>query len=164
MSNSDDFYIYTLTQEGNNRRLASPLPSDFANHNGLCSQALAGEFLSANPGEDNPESFTPNPEFIRFLQWSVAKHAPTSPGFVDYAEQKPDGPVFIVDVRALHHGQEPQQEDLIGVVMLEGGKPIQFKASPDYQVLTKHGFLRIDPWLREKYIEDLQQHALSQRQ
>lgn len=163
MTISEDFYIYSLTQDGNQRRLASPLPAEFAREHGLCSQALAGEFINGDTPGDCVENFRANPEFVRFLQWCLAKHAPAAPGFIAEAQKKPEGPMFIVDIRALHQGQEPQEEDLIGLIVLDNGQPTEFKGSPNYQVLTKHGFLRIDPWLREKYLQELQEHALSKK-
>ena len=164
MTVDEQFYIYTLTDAGQGRRLASPLATDFTNQHGLCEQAMAGEFTSSSADEDSPETFTANPEVVRFLQWALAKHAPAAPGFKERALADPEGSIFIVDIRGVHRGFEPKDEDLIGIVQLAGGQPRQFQASPNYKVLTEHGFLRIDPWLRQKYIEELQLHALNKKQ
>ena len=159
MTNSDEFYIYSINIEGAMRRLASPLPSEFTNQHGLCNEATAGEFIDG----DSPEHFTPNPEFVRFMQWALAKHAPAAPSFQSQAEKQPDGPTYIVDIRSIMQGKEPQQEDLIGVIMLEGGQPKEFKGSAGYKVLTENGFMRIEPWLHQKYLQELQEFVINKK-
>jgi hypothetical protein len=46
-------------------------------------------------------------------------------------------------------------EDIIGAVKVEGGKPISYEGYTVYSHLTEHGFLRLEPWLKDKVIEEL---------
>ncbi len=151
-----EFYVYTINDGTQSRRLVSPLNSEFAQAHGLVKEAIAGEFTGE---QDSPETFNANPDFVRFLQWAVAKHVPQAPGFVQHAQEQQDGPVFIVNHRARLHGEEPQIEDVLGAVEVSAGKATNFKGSADYKTLNAHGFLHIDPWLYDKYMEELQAHA-----
>lgn len=160
---SDEFYIYSVNYPNGTRRLVSPLPVEFTNTYGLISESTAGEFVTKEGETDSPEHFVPNPQFVAFLHWALAKHVPEAPGFKAQAEKDPNGSTYLMDIRGVVRGKEPQQEDLIAVIELKDGKAVEFKGHLDYKILTEQGFLRIEPWLRDQYLQELQNFVVEQK-
>lgn len=158
MNLGGEFYIYTLTDAGKGRRFASPLPEEIVMSKGMPSEALAGEFIGGKQ-DTSPEDFETNPVFVKFLQWSVAKHIRDCPEFVEEAKKRGDGSLLVVDVRALPVTGEVEDEDLIGVVQVKGGKAEKFSGFARYQPYTTKGFTQLVPSLQEKYIEELSELA-----
>lgn len=159
MNLGGEFYIYTLTDAGQGRRFASPLAQEIVNSNGMPSEAVAGEFK----GEANssaPEDFEVNPVFVKFLQWAIAKHIRDCPEFIDEAQKRGDGSLLVVDVRALPVTDKVDDEDLIGVIQVKGGKADKFSGFTKYQPYTAKGFTQLVPSLHEKYLQELEQLAL----
>lgn len=159
-----DFYIYTLTENGKGRRLASPLPEEVVIKQGLVSEALAGEFKGAEQST-SPEDFETNPVFVKFLQWSIAKHIRDCPEFIEEAKQRGNGSLLVVDVRALPiTGKDTvKDEDLIGVVQVKDGKAETFSGFARYQPYTSKGFTQLVPSLQQKYMQELRELADTQK-
>lgn len=160
---NSEFYIYNINHPNGTRRLVSPLPADFTNTYGLISESTAGEFITQEGQTDSPETFVPNPQFTAFLHWALAKHAPQAPGFKAQAEKDPNGPTYLLDIRGIVRGKEPQQDDLIAILELKDGQPIEFKGHRDYKILTENGFLQIEPWLQNQYLQELQAFVVEQK-
>lgn len=157
-----EFYIYTLTEGGNGRRLASPLPEDIIMKQGMPSEALAGEF-KGKAQTRAPEDFEANPVFVKFLQWSIAKHIRDCPEFIEEAKRRGDGSLLVVDVRALPLKDNVADEDLIGVVEVKQGKAEKFSGFARYQPYTSKGFTQLVPSLHEKYLQELSELANSKK-
>lgn len=160
MNLGGEFYIYTLTEAGKGRRFASPLPESIVMTKGMPSEALAGEFMGGEQST-SPDDFEANPAFVKFLQWSIAKHIHDCPEFVDEARKRGDGSLLVVDVRALPVVDQVEDEDLIGVVQVKDGKAEKFSGFARYQPYTRKGFTQLVPSLQEKYLEELS--ALAQK-
>ncbi len=149
-----DFYLYTLNETGNNRCFASPIAEDQIFEKGLPTEALAGEFIK---GQDQAtvENFQQNPVFVQFLHWAIAQHIRDCPGFKAEAERRQDGLMRLIDLRCLPLQGDIPDEDIIGLVEVKGGQAVKFHGLDSYQVFTDKGFMRIDPWLYEKYLQEL---------
>lgn len=154
MNQSRDFYLYTLNEKAGNRCLASPVPENLIQKNGLPAEAIAGEFTE---GAENTseETFKQNPLFLQFLHWVLAKHIRQCPGFIAQAKQKADGQVLIVDLRSSPINKDVPRKDILAVVDIKDGQAVKFHGLKDYKVFTESGFTRVDPWLHDKVVEEL---------
>lgn len=154
MDTAGEFYIYSMGAEGGNRCYASPLPEHVSREKGLPSEALAGEFTQ---GKDQitPEHFECNPAFVNFLMWALAKHVRNCPAFVEAAAKAGTGRLMLADMRGFRPNEQWQQEDTLGFVEVEDGKAASFHALRNYTPFTSKGFMQINPWLFEKYLEEL---------
>ena len=149
-----EFYIYTLSDKGQNRRYASPLPEQVVMNKGMPSEAIAGEFTSQD-GSNNADEFETNPMFVKFLQWSVAKHIKACPEFIQEAKARGEGSLMVVDLRALPVAGEIEDEDLLGIVEVKEGEAGKFSAFARYKPLTAKGFTQLVPSLQAQYLQEL---------
>lgn len=162
MNLGGEFYIYTLTEEGKGRRFASPLPEDVIRDKGMPSEAIAGEFTGRATGSD-PADFEPNPVFVKFLQWSIAKHIRDCPEFVEEAKKRGEGSLLVVDARALPIEDAVEDEDLIGVVQVKDGKADKFSGFAKYIPYTSKGFTQLVPSLHKMYLQELRGLAFARK-
>lgn len=154
MTQEHDFYLYTLTEKGNNRCFASPVAEEQIFAKGLPTEAIAGEFLQ---GKDlaTVENFEQNHVFIKFLHWAIGKHIRDCPGLKAEAERRQNGHMLVVDMRCFPLEGDVPKEDTLGVVEVKDGQVVKFHGLDQYQVFTRQGFMRIDPWLYDRYLEEL---------
>ncbi|MEY4589731.1 MAG: hypothetical protein RL497_1807 [Pseudomonadota bacterium] len=152
MSSHNDVYIYTVTEAGRTRRLASMLPEEATRAHGIKNYAIVGEF-SQNPGEE--EVFTVNPAYIEFLSWAIARHVAQCPGLVAEAQKQQNGRMLITDARGRAQGHELTEDDVIGVAEIKDGKLTQYAGNQNYRPFNQHGFMVIEPWLNQKIREEL---------
>ena len=154
MSNFGEFYLYTLSADVGSRCFGSPLPQDATAGNGLPTEALAGEFLKGKE-HATVENFKQNPVFLAFLHRTIAKHIQDCPGFKVSAAKKQNGHIIVGDMRSFHLEGEPPNEDAIGVVEIQNGEAVKFHGIAEYKVFSEQGFMRIDPWLHHKLMDEL---------
>lgn len=154
MGQERDFYLYTLNEKGGYRCFASPVAEDLIFEKGLPNEAIAGEFIEGSE-HTTAEHFKQNPVFLKFLHWAIAKHIRNCPGFTAQAEEKQNGQVMIVDTRGLPSDKEIPKEDTLAAVEIKDGKAVKFQGLKAYKVFTEQGFMRIDPWLHDKVVEEL---------
>lgn len=121
---------------------------------GLRSEAILGR-LTAGPDRVDPAHFVPNPVFVKFLGWVIARHALGCPGLVAEVARQRDGFVYISDARVQNADGSVAKEDLIGCVEIREGKILRFIGSPNYRAFTAAGPPKIDPWLHERWVEEL---------
>jgi hypothetical protein len=157
---TSDAYLYEVshTSDTEPSYLLSPIPPDQARATGLPPEGILGQ-LTSGPDLIDPEHFQPNPVFVQFLHWVLAKHASSCPGLLAEAERQQNGFVHIVDART-DAGDIPP-EDLIASVEVKDGQLLRYGASPSYRVLTDAGLLKLDGWLHARLLEELA--ALSNR-
>ena len=151
-----EVFIYDVTspKDGKPIRFVSILPPEVATEIGLPGESVIGSL----PGEEErvrPEDFEPNPDFLPFLHWVIGKHGNECPGIVAACQRQKDGVVYVLDARTPYPLGKVPPEDIIGAVKVEGGKPISYEGHTVYSHLTEHGFLRLEPWLKDKVIEEL---------
>ncbi len=154
MTGTDGYYIYDTVVEGRHRYFASLLPHDRGFTTGLPSEAIIGEFTSG-PETLTPNAFQQNPEFITFMAYAIGKHASTCPGLIAETRRQQNGFVYILDNRTPTPDDAVPPEDIIGGVEIANGKMLRFHGSPNYQLLTDNGFMQLDPWLKNRLIEEL---------
>jgi hypothetical protein len=149
-----DVFIYDVTTpDGEAARFVSLLPPDLANVIGLPGEAVMGKM---GEGEEvGPDNFETNPEFLRFLHWVIGKHGSDCPGIIEACRRQQDGFVYVLDARTPDPTGEVSSEDIIGAVKVENGEPISYEGHSAYRVFTENGFLGLEPWLKEKLIEEI---------
>lgn len=153
MSNHNDVYVYTVTDAGRSRRLASLLPEESTRQHGLKSYALIGEFTQQ---EGEAETFTTNPQYIDFLNWAIARHVAHCPGLVAEAQKQQNSHLWVTDARGRAQGKALSEEDIIGVAEIQNGKVVRYAGNQKYQPFSpEFGFMVIEPWLNQKIREEL---------
>ena len=120
---------------------------------GLRTEAILGRAKDKSQPVD-AANFEPNPAFLQFLHWVMAKHAAGCPGLVAAAKRQGVGHVYIFDGRAPASGAVPP-EDVIGAVEVRGGAIVRYRSATDYRILTQHGFPRLDDYFRPKLLAEL---------
>ena len=128
-------------------------PSD-AMSGGLPPEAILGR-LTAGPDHVDVENFEPNPVFVKFLGWVIARHAVACPGFVAAVARQRDGYVYIFDQRVQRADGSVAPEDLIGAVEIRDGEILRYIGSPNYRAFTAAGPPQIDPWFHDRWMEEL---------
>lgn len=157
VGNTTEFYLYTIQE----RCLASPLSDEMILEKGLLPEACAGEFSEGKEAA-TVANFLRNETFVKFLHWVISKHAPQYPALSVVAEQKLSGESQVPDLRGLSATGELADEDAIGVVEFENGKIISFAGNDNYSPFTEKGFMQLDSWFHEKYMEELTEYVNNQ--
>jgi hypothetical protein len=134
-------------------------PDDLSEH-GLVAEAIVGE-LTGGPDHLDPDHFRPNPLFVQFLHWVLARHAAASPGFLEEAARQKEGHVYILDARTPTPDGAVPPEDIIGAIEISGAKPLRYVGSSRYVAFTHRGGPQLDPWLHARLVDELR--ALASR-
>jgi len=140
--------------EDKGQYLLSALSPGIVFKKGVPREAILGE-LAGNAGQISPEGFRPNPVFIQFLHWVIARHSTQCSDLVEEAKRQQEGYVYVIDQRTPTPGGQVPLEDIIGVFEVKGGELATYRASPNHQLLTQQGPLRLTPWYQEKLLEEL---------
>lgn len=120
---------------------------------GLPSEAVVGTVrVSGHP--IRAEDFEPNPVFVRFLHYVIAKHGSKAPGFVDEAKRQLNGWIYIIDRRIGNTDGRAPLEDIPGWFEIRDGKAVSYRANPQHLLLTDRGFLKLDPWISDRLAEE----------
>ena len=157
-----EWNVYVVGEPEDRTCVLSPLPRDLVLRLGLPAPAVAGELIDATeevlsgaPGRIDREQFKPNSEFGRFLHWVLSKHAPRCPGVLQAAQHQPAGYVYIIDARTPTPAGEVPPDDVIGAVKLKDGAPAAYEPMPGYEPLGRNGLMVLDPWLEERFMDEL---------
>ena len=150
-------YIFQVQspEDGSTITYVSPRSPEEGVARGLRSEEVMGRLADAD-GELTAENFEANPEFLPFVNWVIGKHCRDWPGLRAEAERQQEGWVYIVDARTPDPKGEVPPEDVIGAVRIEKGELVEYRGSPDYRMFTQNGFMQLSPWLKEKWLEELQ--------
>ncbi len=140
--------------ENEGRCFASPLDVNAYIDKGMPPEAIAGEFMKGR-GSLALEHFSGNPTFVKFLQWVISRHIQQYPDLRVVTEQKLSGESQVPDLRGLGPAGELNDEDCLGVVEFLDGKMLNYKSNEQYQPYTEKGYMQLDPWLQEKYMQEL---------
>ena len=141
--------------DGSTVTFVTPRPPSEASASGLRPEAVMGRLKGAQE-QLTAENFEENPIFLEFVHWVIGKHCQNWPGLQEEATRQQDGFVYIIDARCGRPDGDPPQEDILGVVKIEKGEIVGFQGSPNYRMLTERGFMQLSPWLREKWLEELE--------
>lgn len=151
-------YVYYVLVDDRYRCFASLLPSSIAFHSGLPTEAIMGEFTSGI-GTQTPQAFLQNPTFIEFMYYAISQHVSSCPDIIAAAQRQHNGFVWITDPRAGVHPDviiaTDRQKDVLGYVQIENGEMLLFRGSPNYRLLTSDGFMQLEPWLKDRLVEQL---------
>jgi hypothetical protein len=150
------FHLYDVETEEGPLTLVAVLPPEVAIERGLPSPAGAGT-VPLGTAEITVDSFTPNPEFVTFLGFVVARYGASDPALVRQAAAKGDGWIYMLDLRAGTEDDEIATEDILGAFLVEAGRVVEgsYRGNPGYRPLTGRGLLELDEWLHEKLVEEL---------
>lgn len=149
-------YVYTVTdgETGKDAYYLSPLPPELASRKGIPPQAILGK-LTHGPESFDAEHFEPNPGFAPFLHRVLAKHAADCPGITAALSADQEGFITIFDLRTAAPGGAVPSRDIIGVVEVRGGQVVRYQGNPDYHPFTRDGLMLLDPWFRDRLLEEL---------
>ena len=135
--------------------LLSALSPGIVFKKGVPKEAILGE-LAGESGQISPEGFRPNPVFIQFLHWVIARFSTQCPELVAEAKRQGDGQDYVIDLRTpTTPGAQVSPEDILGVFDVKGGELATYRSSPNHQLITQRGPLRLTPWYQAKLLEEL---------
>lgn len=141
-----------VDEQGRTRHYLTAIDIDF--NRTLLSEAIVGE-LTGDEDRLDPDHFTPNLAFLKFLHWVLARHGASSPGFIAEAARQKDGYVYIIDNRTSTPDGSVPPEDIIGAFEIADGKPLRYIGSPQYAPLTGQGPPQLGPWLQARLVDEL---------
>ena len=121
---------------------------------GIPTEATLGT-VPAGTAHIAPVNFTPNPVFVHFLHYVIARHAPQSAGLREEARRQHNGFVYMIDFRVGDTRQAVPPEDIFGTFKIEEGMPIYYSSNPNHRLLTERGLFVLDPWLESKLLEEI---------
>ena len=130
-------------------------PAELARLDGVPSAAVAGYFAT----EDyRVEDFTPNPDFLELMHWTVAHY-----GAVRLKQQKLTDAVgtyvYVVDLRNTYEGLEDvPAEDIIGRFSVEEDELV-YQSNNAHQLLTEEGLVVLPEWAKLGMLEVLKVQA-----
>lgn len=102
-----------------------------------------------------PDNFSPNPIFVQFLHYVIARHAPMSTVLREEAQRQRNGFVYLIDFRADDSRQAVPPEDILGAFEIEEGTPTSYRSNPNHRLLTERGLFVLDSWLESKLLEEI---------
>jgi hypothetical protein len=134
-------------------------PDEVESFGGLPSEAILGEY-----GDKalSPESFRPNPAFVRLLHRVIAEDGPQVEEMDAWAKRNRQGWLYVIDARA-PEGPNGRvlPEDIVGAFEVRDGAIVagSYQPNPNYRVVTRHGPARLTPWLRSRFVAALRRAA-----
>jgi hypothetical protein len=139
-----------------------PLSHEWIFEHGLPRSLIVGELMDAEqevmsdePGGLDYERFRPNAEFVRLLHAVLARHVRDCPGILAEAQRLGEGSVYVIDARTPTPRGAVPPADIIGEVAIRSGNPVAYRGSPRYEVFGRNGLMRLDPWLEERFGEEI---------
>ncbi|MGD2068812.1 MAG: hypothetical protein PVI57_09100 [Gemmatimonadota bacterium] len=154
---SGQTFVYTVAdaRTGGHEHYVSPVPPELASRHGLPPEAILGK-LTDGPDSFDVRHFRPNPRFVPFLHWVLARHAAECPGLRAAVEDRRDGQLGIVDRRTTATDGAVPPQDVIGTVEVRAGEMIRYRGNPDYRSFTRDGVMSLDPWFRSRLLEEIE--------
>ena len=140
-------------------RFVAISPTEEAFQHGLPAEAILGT-LSSNWTPNGPITsavFTPNRAFVAFMHDIISRKAVLSSRFLAAAEQQRDGYVVLVDQRTSTPDGPVPPEDILGLFAVASGIVVvgSYQASPNHQLLTERGFVRLPDELERILLDEL---------
>lgn len=127
---------------------------------GLVPKEIVGQLLSpvGSSTRISPDNFGRNPAFVNFLHEVIKKHGPNAPELLDVAKKQGDGVVVVIDGRTPTPENGVPPHDILGIFETRRGEivPGAYHPNPNHKILTQDGFLRLDDFLLEKLIGELE--------
>ena len=112
--------VYEFEEDGQTRHVVAYMEPVLAGSVGLMSHAVVGEFLPGPDGQFDPDTFTPNPEFVEAVAEFLNGQPEHSPELQAGASQSNGQPLFLVDPRCTTEPHEdPEPEDVLGHFMVD---------------------------------------------
>lgn len=141
----------------------SPLPHELVFERGLPNEAIIASCRDGQPF--TREYAVPNANFVAFLQHVIAKHLQRSERLSESALRLGEGSLYLVDQRSPHSSEQPEPEDVIGVVHVQRGTVVQYVPSAAYRAIGRNGLFVLDEWFAARLMEELTAlaHAMSTR-
>jgi hypothetical protein len=150
-----EIFIYEAEAEGGGvTRYASFLRPDSLPKSGLPAEAIVGTVTTTGNEPISPGSFVPNPLFIRFLHYVIAKHGSRAPGFAEEAKRQWTGCLYLFDGRIVPPKHPVPIEEIIGLFDLQDGKAMTYQANPKHVLINDLGFFKLNPWLFDRLVEE----------
>jgi len=126
---------------------------------GLLPEAILGVLKRplSDGGTITPDNFIPNSVCVKFLAHVIAKHGPQDPELQAEAARVGKGYVLLFDQRTPTLDGRVPPEDIVGAFEIKDGKVAtdSYRPSPNYQLLTKDGFFKLNRNLMERWQEEL---------
>ena len=127
---------------------------------GLLPEAILGVLKRPlhDGGTITPDNFIPNSVCAKFLAHVIAKHGPQDPELQAEAARVGKGYVILVDQRTPTPQEPVPPEDILGAFEIKDGKvpaTDSYRASPNYKLLTKDGFFKLNRTLMARWQEEL---------
>ncbi|MDB5331638.1 MAG: hypothetical protein JWP03_2789 [Phycisphaerales bacterium] len=151
------FYVYksaALNGQPEHTILSPLSPQEVQELGGLRDEAVIGE-IAPGATDVSPESFVPNRAFVQFLHNVLAIHAPRNPGLMAAAQSGGTGQLLVLDKRVHVPVEQQESKDVIGVIDIQDGRLVKYTINPNHQLVTRDGYMVLDPWYQEKLIEEL---------
>lgn len=151
-------WVYYVEIQGRMRQVVSLIPPEHASRHGIPPRATIGQ-APPDAAAITPESFIPNPAFKELLQRTVGRYGPLVPALQAAARTQGEGWVYVIDDRRPVPQASVPPADIIGVFEVRGGVvvPETYQGNRDHLLLSDLGFLRLDPWLHERLVEEARQ-------
>lgn len=140
---SDSFQVFTFLAPADIRRLGG-IPRD----------AIIGLVAPGVPPEERgftPETFQPNPSFVRFMHDVIGRCAHDVPALQAEARRVGEGFVYLIDGRtATPQGAVPP-EDIIGFVRAAQGRvvPHSYQPNANHRIVSDAGLFELPADLHE---------------
>lgn len=130
MSESDKLSllnIYTVEHEGKTRHLVCFVDTVLGGAVGVAHECIVGEFDPSDDGEFDPQSFVPNPGFLKAIEQFINGSVLSSPDLQRAIEGAGAREQYILDPRFDEEaGAEPEAADVVGAFQIdEAGQIVQ---------------------------------------
>lgn len=156
-----ELFVYQINLGGQTMAALSFLTPNEVEQYGLPAEAVLGE-VDANRPNMTINDFTPNQTFLELLTAVIRQHAPELDSLRQQAARVQNGPVYVIDRRAIQQGGTPAFEDMIGWFGAREGQimPDTYNPNPNYQLLSAGGPLVLEPALEEKLLAAVRERLL----
>ena len=136
-------------------------PSEVEQFGRLPREAIVGEFLHppAAGRPLDPATLRINARFVHFVHVVIARWAPKSPEFASAAERQRDGWIYVLDARTPTPEGRVPPEDILGAFEVRDGVVVadSYQPFPEHMVFTERGVVQLTPFLRERFVLELNQ-------
>jgi len=144
---SDSFRVFTFLA-----------PADIDRLGGIPRDAIVGLVAQGTPYELHaftPETFKPNPSFVRFLHGLIHRCAHEIPGLKAEAQRIGEGHVYLLDGRTPTPQDAVPPEDIIGFVRAQNGRvvPGSYEPNENHRIVTAAGLFRLPIELHERLLD-----------
>jgi hypothetical protein len=155
----ETMYVMHVDTPHGPKEYVTLLPPEVAFAQGLAAEAIVGTLSRPLAAGEHitPELFVRNRAFVDFLHAVIARHGAEQPGCWAEAKRLGTGWVYIIDRRTPTPDGPVPPEDILGAFEVQDGEVVRgsYRASPRHQILSRHGFFRLDDGLQRCLLEEL---------